>query len=124
MRKALEVWKQVQVDFHDLPEDRAELSRIHHWLGNLLFRTSRLTEAERELRLALTLREEMVANGPVPPDLAARLAHIKLYLAHLKLWQGDLGESERYLPRDDRACRAVEPPIPARGRVRPTAQSS
>jgi eukaryotic-like serine/threonine-protein kinase len=96
LRKALAVWRQVQVDFPDLPEDRAELSRIHHWLGNVLIRTSRLTEAERELRLGLTLREEMVANGPLPPQLAAKLAHIKLYLAHLKLLQGDLGESERF----------------------------
>ena len=47
------------------------------------------------MRLALTLREGMVGNGPVTPELEMRLAHIKSYLAQLKLLQGDLGESER-----------------------------
>ncbi|ODU02306.1 MAG: hypothetical protein ABS79_00680 [Planctomycetes bacterium SCN 63-9] len=95
LRTALAAWEQIRANSPPLAGDDLELSRMHHWLGNLLIGTSRWDEGARELNAALAILARLHAGDRDDPELRARFAHAKSYLASLNASQGRLEEAER-----------------------------
>ncbi len=95
LRASLAEWKQIQADLPGLPEDDLELSRMHHWLGNLLTRTNRIEEAEREIETALAILQKLFESDRKAAYIGARFAHSKSYLASLKSDQHNFEEAVR-----------------------------
>jgi tetratricopeptide (TPR) repeat protein len=106
LRAALATWDQADADFPGLPGDTMELARLHHWMGHLLAQTAREPEAEAEYRRSLALLEGMAADAPPGPDLIERRAHVKAYLAQLRLSRGDREDWERFMRE---VVAAIEP---------------
>jgi serine/threonine protein kinase len=63
-RQALTAWKKYQANFPKMSVDRWGLAHSRLWLGVFLLRTGRFEEAEPELREALALRRQLVADDP------------------------------------------------------------
>ena len=95
LRAALAMWNHIQADPPKLPGDSLELARAHQWMGNLLIKTDRWDEAEREFKSALAILEKLFEADRNNPSIGSRFAHTKIHLAILKSDQGKLAEAEQ-----------------------------
>ena len=97
LRQALKLYESHRDRFPNVPEDRARLGHIRHWLGSSLEENGQYEEAEREYRQSIELRTQLIREQPQDLELQDDLAHVKDYLAGLLTRTGRTGEAEELL---------------------------
>jgi serine/threonine protein kinase len=103
-RSGIAILAHVQAESPNQPEVESILARLHYWLGDMLEGACRWGEAERELHIALSIREQQLAKDAATsyePDKIYRmnaideLCRIKHTIAFLHYRQYKLDESKR-----------------------------
>jgi tetratricopeptide (TPR) repeat protein len=97
-RQSLAIWEKLSADFPKMLKNFDALDGLahsHHWLGRMLLETGQLPEAEHELRIALGLREQLLAEDPNSSWQRGFIAHIKSRIGNLLLKKGNAEESEK-----------------------------
>ncbi len=91
-RKALAVWMVLKGEL-GAPHSRDwdDEAHIRHWLGRAHLGSQQLSEAERELRVAMGLREKLIAIEPRRADFQGRLAHNQCDLGLVLQNKGEAG---------------------------------
>lgn len=93
-RQAFTIFEKNQADFPNAPKDLYGPRRAQRWLGEVLLRTDRFEEAEKEVRAAMAREENLIAadsEHSAPPGLH----NIKALLAATLLARGKSAEAEK-----------------------------
>ena len=93
-RKAIELRRQLALDYPGVTEFRSRVADSHNNLGLLLSQTGKLDEAEVELRAALELRIKLVDEYPAIAELRSRVGSSHHNLAFLLDQKGESFEAE------------------------------
>jgi len=83
-RKALELRRQLALDYPGVAEFQSRVADSHNNLGLLLGQTGKLAEAEVEHRAALELRMKLVGEYPGVAEFRSRVRNSHHNLAFLK----------------------------------------
>jgi tetratricopeptide (TPR) repeat protein len=97
LRQALKLYESYRARFPNLPQKRARLAHIRHWLGSALQKNGQYEEAEREYRQSIELRAQLVRERPQDPGLQEDLAHVRAYLGNLLARTGRTAEARELL---------------------------
>ena len=93
-REALELRRQLALDYPGVTEFRSRVADSHNNLGLLLGQTGRMAEAEAELRVALELRMKLVGEYPAVAEFRSRVGSSHHNLAFLLDQKGKAFEAE------------------------------